>query len=298
MIDSVLELPKESEITIEEQRNFIASTEDDTTGHGTRIANIIEVGAPESILNVYRVVVSMEEFKVSNYLKALARAQEDNVDIINSSAGVHHPECNGECRISEATKRLEDDGIIIVAGAGNAIEDGKELYCPAKVRESIAVGVMEAYCQYSIKNQTSIPGFNPDVFPPGSYFAPHPENLTNKGPYCGKQGCTPMESCDGNRQEEIWEGNPTERYGSIDVFAPGTSLLTPDDEIPTMDIGSSFATAYVSSVLADILSEIHGERPLPDPREIKSAISRSSSIVKGTGRAKFDGKQIFQDLLQ
>lgn len=299
LIDSVFDLPTDWVINIDEKKNFIANDRPDTTAHGTKIANILTGGAPEATYNLYRVVTSHKEFKVSNYLKGLDAARQNNVDVINSSAGIHHENCQGNCRISEAAKALVDEGISIVAGAGNAFNSDQHLYCPGKVNQTISVGVAVSYCRFNVaKTATGPVGFDKQLYPPGSYFAPiEAEDIGVNGPFCGGMGCTPVDSCGDNKNEEIWNGNPIEGFGDIDVFAPGTTVYSTQDG-PKIDIGTSFSTAYITGVIADILSEIHGKRPLPKPREIKSVLSEMPYVVSGTNKPKFNGKFVFRRLLK
>lgn len=301
VIDSLLDFPSGAPYTVDEQRNFVASDERDTTNHGTRVAFILSRFAPKAVYSFYRTIAPDGEFTPSNYLKALDAARSNSVDIVNSSAGIHHEDCRGQCRVCHAVRQTLADGVCVVAGAGNAMDADTGVYCPAREPDVVSVGVYESVCTNEISPPIAAPvGFSPDLLPTGSYRAPPVSEVdadwTPNKTYCGGQQCTPTDSCREHRVEHLWAGNPEQGIGGIDVYAPGTTLVGMESGPPRMDIGCSFSAPIVTGVLADAFSELHGSRPIPSPAAIDRALSRLSGTVGNTQGRKLDAAELFDHL--
>jgi len=109
----------------------------DDVGHGTHIAGIIAVSAPEAQIFPYK-IVDANGGRLSNVLSALSRAISDEVDVINTSFGLSSP----SYALEEMVNRAYDDGIIIVSAAGNS---GKDVdFFPASYDKTIAVAGVDA----------------------------------------------------------------------------------------------------------------------------------------------------------
>jgi len=114
----------------------------DTTGHGTEVAGIIAADgnlkgvAPKAKLFSYKVSSSGESVSSDLIVKAIHRAIEDKVNVINISLGVN--KTNGEIdqAVSEAVKK----GIIVVVAAGNNGPDDSTIGSPGKDPDVITVG--------------------------------------------------------------------------------------------------------------------------------------------------------------
>lgn len=114
----------------------------DTNGHGTEVAGIISANgkikgiAPEAKIFAYRVSDTGDSVSSDLIVKAIQRAVEDDVDIINLSLGVNRTNDKIEDAINYAIKR----GIVVVAAAGNSGPDLRTIGSPGKDPHAITVG--------------------------------------------------------------------------------------------------------------------------------------------------------------
>ena len=119
--------------TIDQSNNV-----EDDLEHGTHITGIIASNTPSAILMPFK-VVSQDNGKLSNVIKAIDLAVESEADIINMSFGVLEDSPALE-QVIETT--YEETGVIFVAAAGN--EGSSEGFYPATYEETIAVGAIYA----------------------------------------------------------------------------------------------------------------------------------------------------------
>lgn len=259
--------------------------------------------APEATYNLYRIVAADGEFKPSNYLKAVKAAQENRVDIINLSGGASRPTCNGNCRICVAARKVINDGIAIITGSGNVVEDKNcGLFCPAKMTETVGTGVYESYCTHWV-DLNPRPGIQSQKIPaPNSYWIDYSmleldadEDWIPTGQYCSYTSCTPEESCAENQVEILWPGNVDFSSREPDVFAPGKYVQGLNGKA-MFDIGTSFSTATVTGAVTDIYSRLHSERPLPTPHDLNRAIESLQTTVGTTSYPKFDSTALIHSL--
>ncbi len=114
----------------------------DINGHGTEVAGIISANgkikgmAPEAKIFAYRVSDTGDSVSSDLIVKAIQRAVEDDVDIINLSLGVNRTNDKIEDAINYAIKR----GIVVVAAAGNSGPDLRTIGSPGKDPYAITVG--------------------------------------------------------------------------------------------------------------------------------------------------------------
>jgi len=114
----------------------------DTTGHGTEVAGIIAADgslkgvAPKAKLFSYKVSSNGESVSSDLIVKAIHRAIEDKVNVINISLGVN--KTNGE--IDQAVSEAVKNGIIVVVAAGNNGPDYGTIGSPGKDPDIITVG--------------------------------------------------------------------------------------------------------------------------------------------------------------
>lgn len=122
----------------------------DTDGHGTLVAGIIAADgaakgvAPKAQLFAYRVASEGSYVSTNEMIRALDRAVDDQIDIVNISLGLDYV----SEEIDRAVENLVKSGIVVVAAAGNNGEMGKGIGSPASARSAISVGA-------SLNNVTS-----------------------------------------------------------------------------------------------------------------------------------------------
>ena len=114
----------------------------DTNGHGTQVAGIIAADgqlkgiAPGAEIYSYRVSSDGESVPSDLIIKAINQAVEDKVDIINISLGVNMT----HNKIDRAVNNAINQGIVVVAAAGNSGPDPSSIGSPAKNPNTITVG--------------------------------------------------------------------------------------------------------------------------------------------------------------
>ena len=123
--------------------NFFDSNEAiDTNGHGTEVAGIIAADgslqgiAPKAKIISYKVSDDGESVSSDLIIKAIEQAIEDEVDIINISLGVNRT----NPKIDSAVDKAVDQGILVVAAAGNDGPGLKTIGSPGLNSKAITVG--------------------------------------------------------------------------------------------------------------------------------------------------------------
>ncbi|WP_080504332.1 S8 family serine peptidase [Haloarcula amylolytica] len=304
VVDSILDVSflDDSELTTGKQQNYIASDDPFTTPHGANVLGAISWYAPDAIYDLHRIVIDSGDIKPSNCLKAMAEIRDGSVDIANISAGVHHADCQQQCRMCQAAQEVADSGTIIVAGAGNDLHgQEKTMYCPALSDHTISVGSFEAVCTCSVSNSRSRYRQTPEIFPPGAYWIretanEHPGEPVNQT-FCSRRNCAPGHTCDTYRKERISDQSVDFRLGEPDVFAPDHLAYERPTGAAGIERGSSYATAIVSGALGGILSKLSEERVLPTPDEINHALNRLNETVGNTPYRRFDSESLYHELV-
>ena len=114
----------------------------DTNGHGTQVTGIIAADgqlkgiAPMAEIFSYRVSSDGESVPSNLIIKAINQAVEDRVDIINISLGVNMT----HNKIDNAVNYAINQGIVVVAAAGNSGPDKSTIGSPARNPNAITVG--------------------------------------------------------------------------------------------------------------------------------------------------------------
>ena len=114
----------------------------DTNGHGTQVAGIIGANgqlngiAPGAEIFSYRVSSDGESVPSDLIIKAINQAVEDKVDIINISLGVNMT----HNKIDMAVNNAINQGIVVVAAAGNSGPEPSTIGSPASNPNAITVG--------------------------------------------------------------------------------------------------------------------------------------------------------------
>jgi len=289
LIDSIYRPPPNWDLSIEGRENPIASDSDDTTGHGSDVLYILAGLCSAATFYFYRILADdHESFRVSNFLKAFQYAIEQDIDVVNASAGKWRPSCTAEneCRLCTAVSKLEQEGTCVVAGAGNrrSRDDDRSVFCPARSESAISVGTSVVKCTARERVRTG--GTSP-IYPPGAYWVRHtddyldqfegidPNLVFGRDAYCTHMGCTPNHSCDVNQKETPWEGNVTHTKGKPDILSPG-QLFTRFMGTFVLDQGTSFATPVVAGSVALAWSELIASGYTPVPKDLKRAMLASA----------------------
>jgi minor extracellular serine protease Vpr len=114
----------------------------DINGHGTEVAGIVAANgsfsgmAPESQLFSYKVSSNGEAVSSEYIIKAVSRAIEDKVNVINISLGVNRTNDG----LEKAVDQAKENGIVVVVAAGNNGPESKTIGSPGRDINAITVG--------------------------------------------------------------------------------------------------------------------------------------------------------------
>ncbi|MGI0026998.1 MAG: S8 family serine peptidase [Nitrosopumilaceae archaeon] len=139
----------------------------DTTGHGTEVAGIIAADgnlkgvAPKAKLFSYKVSSNGESVSSDLIVKAIHRAIEDKVNVINISLGVNKTNDEIDQAVNEAVK----NGIIVVVAAGNNGPNDSTIGSPGKDPDVITVGAIYNNITQSIVSTLEIDKTQYQVLP-------------------------------------------------------------------------------------------------------------------------------------
>lgn len=119
------------------------NTDFDTNGHGTMMCSLL-LGykenitgiAPEANIRIYKVVSADGKIEAEILAKAINKAIDDNVTIINISLGSY--KLNDDVR--EAINRAYQNEIIVVAASGDY--NANDMLYPAKMEQVVSVGAI------------------------------------------------------------------------------------------------------------------------------------------------------------
>jgi hypothetical protein len=235
---------------------------------------------------------------LEDFAKAVKIAIDDEVDIINISAGIHMPGCQGSCGFCNTVSRLIDDGIFVVAAAGNVwdIEDSDErIYCPSTYDEVISVGGMISVCNC----QNNYPGADITDPPSGAFYL-NTDNETVQEtspdqPICGQNGCTDEFECIPNQVEKVWVC-PRPKNNKPDIFAPCyTSYETVKGEVRS-DLGTSFAAPVVTGAVSAVLTEADGKNvETISPGELRQLVRETGKEFGESNKKKLDCMRLLNE---
>lgn len=163
-------------IQVKERYNLVPSESgvnpvyDDITGHGTAIASII-CGSKDTDRNSYGINENIDLYSIKimdgdntapldRVIEAIYKAIEYKVNIINMSFGTtQYSEA-----LHKAIKDANEEGILIIAAAGNTGTEGGNVEYPAAFPEVMAVGAVNSNAELS---DISADGKEIDVVAPG-----------------------------------------------------------------------------------------------------------------------------------
>lgn len=252
----------------------------DTNGHGTHCAGIIAMndeltgGAPFVDLLIARVFPADGTTDNGSIADAVDWCRDQGADIISMSLGGYtFPAIEGlleqDSSLSEAAvQRALDDGIYVVAAAGNT-ELTRDVATPANVPGVIAVGAL-----------------NEDLVSK----APFSQSGLNDGPLVDKRE-------DPDKKPEVSAAGVT----ITSAMAPGSQIAMDvaacDGELYCPLDGTSMATPFVAAALALVLEAVpelqHDQTSAADPgdniRLMKEALSQSAVKLPDQDEPHDDG---------
>lgn len=253
----------------------------DPTDHGSWVFGAASQFARGATYRFYRLLGGGTKYG-TDFLEPLADAAADGVDLLNVSAGFPATDERGSYRVGEAVRTEAENGLTVVAAAGNVRDDpDEEVHCPARFDDVIAVGGFVPSCTGRVDESDAdrrlwIRTENRPRFP------------RLQGPLCNQDACAGNESCDENRFEEWWGGNLAPAGDAPNALAP-VHYLTSDDRGPYLVPGTSFSTPIVTGLLAAILGSLDGS---PSPREIKEAVANGGIQLDDGSGEKFNARLV------
>ena len=259
-------------------RSFVSSDEELTTLHGGQVFEMAKNFAPHASFSFYQVIDEDGEMPIAAFSDGISAAIEDQVDIVNISAGTAwRGPMDANPYVKEA-KRLTKEKITVVAAAGNDYhQESLPVHCPALLDEIIAVGGCETICpsSHNIAHTTPMQG---------PYYARPEEGngveVDASDTYCGWQGCENGQGCLSQNSDQPWAGNPRRKNNKPEILAPIHYLISEDNGF-AFAYGTSFASPIVAGVLAEAYGNLrHEGYPDPNPAEFKKAIQETSNIIE------------------
>lgn len=264
---------------INRRENYIHTKASDTTGHGGDVLEILGYFAPNAEFNLYRVIAENGRAKRGDLIQAMTDANQHGLDFLNISVGIaHHEEenydCGGQCRIAEEARLAINDGLTVVAAAGNRERDTSlGVHCPARVANVICVGGLVSRCTAPLVEGDKS----------GQYWV---RNDGIHGPFCGQRDCSPARSCSDHRYEKPWTGNVSFHNATPAVVAP-VHHPAKSSEAPVLQSGTSFATPIVCGLLAAIAGDLLEYGINPSPTEFHTAVLNGAAEIDEGDIGKF-----------
>lgn len=198
---------------------------------------------------------------VDAFASAVRVAINEEIDILNVSAGVYLEGCSGHCQFCTAVQRAVNSGITVVAAAGNQHpeEDPERVNCPATRGQTIAVGGMEVNCPAEVDREDAI--ISDGNKSCGPYWVRKQDGVdylpnAAEGPFCGQRNCIRGTDCLRRNNEMPWDANVRPKPDKPDIAAPVQYPETRDDGAPVLLSGTSFAAPIVSGALASMYSKL------------------------------------------
>ena len=107
---------------------------DEAHGHGTHVAGLVRLTAPEASLLIYRVLDSEGRGRANDLRRAMKDARDNGADVILMALGLDGSFPPLESEIRQAS----DEGILVVASAGNQAANSPQY--PAAYADVVGVG--------------------------------------------------------------------------------------------------------------------------------------------------------------
>ena len=280
---------------------------DDTIHHGEMVSAQLSNLSNEVKYNFYCVAREGSNGYVRDrhLISAIGKAHEHSVDIINISLGNDHLakdkwDCteNGQpCSVCRVTKQAIDDGVIIVPGAGNAL-NLDSVCCPALCEEVVAVGGFVAECRAKPDTSNKPHQLGKSVKPPGAYWVENPDGGDyhhDTGVYCSTRGCAMGISCEDNQYCKLWDGNVPFTQEKPDTLAPVQYIANPDVG-PIILSGTSFATPIVTAGIVNIVSYFESRGIDVTSEQIRNSIRETNKELDDGSQGKFSCVSVFNNI--
>jgi len=294
IIDSACELPEDltAEHIVHEgdSNSFVSTSDTNTIPHCRFVFNRVSAYAPMAEFSLYQAVNEDRDLTLGAFSDAVTQAIEDEVDLVNISAGDPWPGPIDLNPCIPEVRRLIDAGISVVAAAGNYYPERQHkkppVHCPSAAEEVISVGAFISECPHE-------PGREPTERRAGPYFCiPETEEVREAGclgTYCGEQGCVDGKSCITNQSDSSWDRNVLPTGGKPDALAPMHILQGDNDGDWVIKGGSSFAVPLVTGSLACVFSELRDlGKEVPPPYVVRNAVRNGVTSMKGNQIGKYD----------
>lgn len=306
VIDSVYS-PEDvdSEIDVCRTVDEVGSDGNFTTFHGLNVADIIDKLSSTVEFSFYRVVRRQNNKPVildRDLLTAIGKAHTvHDVDVINLSVGndhaaktrfdctVHHQTCG----VTEFAQKAIDDGIPVVAGAGNQGLN-ESICCPGAHDEVICVGGATVKCtaRLSADNPLSLGGKH--TKPPRACWVERPDDFGTEEVLCGGEYCFSGEQCEQNRTVELWRGNVPPVNNKPDVVAPAHRPRKRGNEGIEISEGTSWATPIVTATVANVIASFQEHGETPPPNLIRRGLRKGASPIEGGSADLFSSTGTFE----
>lgn len=149
------------------------SCEDQTEiQHGTTVISLIARYAPGATLLCAKAAADVRGINSIAVIKAMEWSWAQGANVINLSLGFPITGClDGQCLLCKMVADLSDQGVVVIAAAGNN-DDGKGLIsCPGVSEHALTVGAVDTDAKPASYSVGAVPGrAKPDVMAPGTVF--------------------------------------------------------------------------------------------------------------------------------
>lgn len=298
VVDSLYQPPSDSGLSsrVTRTREIFEHPDDDTTNHGTSVLKSLANHSQNSEFSLYRVVQPGGHVRERHIINAIGWAHlHDGVDVINLSLGNDHSEDGNAgcarrqtpCKVRDAAEQAIDDGITVVAAAGNA-QQYDSVCCPSLLDRAISVGgfISECTCQPDIPGQAQ-------AQPPKAAWDFDGEDDTI---YCTGEGCSPHpdHSCEKYRKTRNWSGNVDPVWNKPDILAPAELVIWKSSDHNSLRISpaTSWATPRVTAVVAEIIALVRGEDQVVRPETLRKGLRDGADRLDSGEYMQFNGYQM------
>lgn len=276
---------------------------DDTTGHGTIVTDLVSTFSENVEYSFYRVVQDVAGGTVwgRHLVEAIGRAHLDHgMDVIDVSLGTDHSSdgnsgCSAyrqPCRARYAARQAVDDGIVVVAAAGNEAQF-ESVCCPGLASDVVCVGGFVSKCRTRLERSDPMSLGGLESRPPNACWIDHQDKPETDEVYCTGLDCSPGRACENNRENVPWDGNVEAVEGKPDVLAPATVPIRTGDG-PSLVNGTSWAAAIVSATVAEVIAGTRDNGETATPEIMRRAIMEGATRLDEGSEKKFSSEGVLQ----